>query len=165
MCQRDGPLKVLHNYINKITKRNVFDLADVERKLLCKKSWFCKPSLIQKQLTPLDFEPLSNWTTVPFISSLRNGMKILKHAICDSLEISSTWKQTLEVFLPWSHWGSPWLRGCEPRGRAAACAGQQGAPATCIAATAVAKLKLKLTCSIVFQNYSNRSSFTSEGWL
>ena len=100
MCQRDGPLKVLHNYINKITKRNVFDLADVERKLLCKKSWFCKPSLIQKQLTPLDFEPLSNWTTVPFISSLRNGMKILKHAICDSLEISSTWKQTLEVFLP-----------------------------------------------------------------
>ena len=26
---------------------------------------------------PLNFEPLSNWTTVPFISSLRNGMNIL----------------------------------------------------------------------------------------
>ena len=45
------------------------------------------------------------------------------------------WKQTLEVFLPWWHWGSPWWRGCEPRGREAACVDQHGAPATSAAIT------------------------------
>ena len=45
-------------------------------------------------------------------------------------KVPHKYKQTLEVFLPWSHWGSLWWRGCEPPGRATACACPRVAPAT-----------------------------------
>ena len=49
---------------------------------------------------PLDLEPLSNCTTVPFISSFRNGMKILQMT-----SFSLLWRQ--KVGLKWQR-VQPW---------------------------------------------------------